>query len=108
MKTLLMVAVLAGTAPALAHDDEHHSPKGKAKAAAHEDAPRSFDKKPQIGAWARCPVSGDVFRVSAETQMSEHDGRWYAFCCEDCKPDFDRNPTRYGDKKKAADSHHAD
>jgi YHS domain-containing protein len=95
MKPLLVAAVLAAL-PAYAHDmpggHAHHSTK-------HADAPKSFDKQPPAGTWARCPVSGDVFQVGAGTEFATHDGRVYAFCCDDCKPDFLKNPDKYADKK---------
>lgn len=95
---LLLAAVLAA-APALAHE-EHHKPSTHAKKDAHADAPRSFDKQPPEGTWARCPVSGDVFKVDADTQFATYQGRVYAFCCDDCKPDFEKDPAKYADKKK--------
>ncbi len=100
MKAILIAAALALAAPAFAHalaDD--HKPENHAKAGEHRDAPRSFDKKPAEGTWATCAVSGDVFQVDKNTQFAEHGGRWYAFCCPDCKPDFDKDPAKYADKK---------
>jgi len=99
MKTLILAALLAAT-PALAHEEEHHKPSNHAKKGAHQDAPKSFAEKPAAGTWAKCAVSGDVFRVGPETQMSQHDGRWYAFCCDECKPDFDKDPAKFTEKKK--------
>jgi YHS domain-containing protein len=93
MKTLLIALALAAT-PALAHGKTD-----KAEAAKHKDAPRSFDHKPTQGTWARCPVSGDVFQVDADTQFYTYEGRTYAFCCPDCPDDFIKNPAKYADKK---------
>ncbi|HUJ28561.1 MAG TPA: YHS domain-containing protein [Myxococcales bacterium] len=95
MKTLLIAAALA-VAPAYAHEmpEGHHQ-----HAKEHADAPRSFDKQPPAGTWARCPVSGDVFQVNAGTEFAVYKGRVYAFCCDDCKPDFLKNPDKYADKK---------
>jgi YHS domain-containing protein len=99
MRTVLAVLCLALAMPALAHDEEHHKPSNHAKKGQHQDAPRSFDTKPAVGTWARCPVSGDVFRVGPETEMTQYEGRWYAFCCDECKPDFDKDPAHFADKK---------
>ena len=99
MNILLIAALVAGM-PALPHEGEHHPPSNHAKKAQHADAPRSFAAKPAVGTWARCPVSDDIFRVGPETEMAEYEGRWYAFCCDECKPDFDANPRKFADKKK--------
>ena len=53
---------------------------------------RAFDHKPAPGEVAICAVSGEKFLVSAETKVREHNGRWYAFCCDDCAPEFDKDP----------------
>jgi YHS domain-containing protein len=93
MKGLLIAALLLGT-PAVAHEAD------KAEAKKHADAPRSFDSQPPVGTWARCPVSGDVFQVAKDTQFASYGGRVYAFCCDDCKPDFVKNPAKYADPTK--------
>jgi YHS domain-containing protein len=97
---LAAAALAAG--PALAHDDhedEHHKPGNHAKKGEHADAPTSFDKQPEPGTWAKCAVSGDVFQVAKDTQFATHEGRTYAFCCGQCKPDFDKEPAKYAKKK---------
>ncbi len=98
MKTMLIALALAAT-PALAQEGEHHAPSNHARKGQHQKAPRSFDKQPPEGTWARCPVSGDVFKVGPETEFATYEGRVYAFCCDECKPDFEKNPSKYADKK---------
>jgi YHS domain-containing protein len=93
MKSLLIAVALAA-APAFAHG--HPS---KAEQAKHAGAPRSFDQQPPEGTWATCAVSGDVFKVSKETDFATYEGRVYAFCCPDCKPDFVKDPAKYAEKK---------
>jgi YHS domain-containing protein len=44
-------------------------------------------------------VSGDVFRVGKDTGFATYNGRVYAFCCPDCKPDFDKDPAKFADKR---------
>src|SRR5690348_7471326 len=61
-------------------------------------APRSFAAKPAPGTRARCAVTGDEFTVNTRTQTSTYNGRVYAFCCPDCKPDFDKEPAKFEDK----------
>jgi YHS domain-containing protein len=87
-------------APAFAHEGEHQPPAVHAKKGEHQDAPTSFAEKPAKGTWAKCAVSGDIFQVNDKTEIAEHGGRWYAFCCAECKPDFDKEPGKYADKKK--------
>jgi YHS domain len=94
MKTLLLALALASS-PVLAHD----MPKDHAKKGEHRNAPTSFESQPAAGTWAKCPVSGDVFRVGADTGFATYNGRVYAFCCPDCKPDFDKDPAKYADKR---------
>jgi YHS domain-containing protein len=91
----LILAVALAASPVLAHGQEgHHAKKGEQR-----DAPVSFEKQPPPGTWAKCPVSGDVFQVGKETEFATYDGRVYAFCCTDCKPDFDKDPARYAQKR---------
>ena len=98
MKSILIALALA-SAPALAHEHEAEHADHHAKHGQHKDAPTSFDKQPAPGTWAKCAVSGDVFKVSDETQFATYNGRVYAFCCPDCKPDFEKDPGKYAGKK---------
>jgi len=94
MRALLLALALTSS-PALAHGTaEHHAKEGEPK-----DAPTSFERQPAPGTWAKCPVSGDVFKVGKETLFATYEGRVYAFCCTDCKPDFDKDPARYAEKR---------
>jgi YHS domain-containing protein len=93
MKKIILAVALAAS-PVLAHGKAgEHAKKGK-----HGDAPVSFEKQPAPGTWAKCPVSGDVFRVGQETEFVTYKGRVYAFCCPDCKPDFEKDPAKYAVK----------
>ena len=111
--TLLIALALAAAAPAFAHDEKadksekaekkepagHHDVGEHAKGAEHSDAPRSFSSRPEVGTWAKCPVSGDVFKVGKDTRFVTHEGRVYAMCCAECAPDFEKDPSKYADKK---------
>jgi YHS domain-containing protein len=99
MKTPLLLSALLLAAPSFAHDGDHHPPSNHAQKGDHKDAPRSFDKQPAVGTWARCPVSGDIFKVGEETEFATYQGRVYAFCCDECKPDFVKDPAKFADKK---------
>ena len=50
-----------------------------------------------------CPVSGDKIATPKAAYNSEvYKGKTYYFCCPDCKPAFDKNPSKY---VKTAASH---
>ena len=49
----------------------------------------------KIGQEATCPVTGEKFKISAQTTFSEYKGATYYFCCPGCKPKFDKDPARY-------------
>ena len=49
----------------------------------------------KIGQEATCPVTGEKFKISAQTTFSEYKGTTYYFCCPGCKPKFDKDPARY-------------
>ena len=98
-RSLVLAAALAFAlaAPVLAAGNSHAA---RSEAGKHKGAPRSFDKQPPPGTWAKCAVSGDVFQVDKDTDFATHKGRVYAFCCPDCKPDFIKDPARYAGRRK--------
>jgi YHS domain-containing protein len=43
-----------------------------------------------------CPVmKHEISKVTADTARSEYKGNTYYFCCEGCKPAFDKDPAKY-------------
>ncbi len=56
---------------------------------------KAFDHRPKEGELAVCPVSGETFVVGADAKVLEHGGRWYVVCCDDCAPEFEKNPSAY-------------
>ena len=92
-----MAAAVVGLALAAPAPARAHGVKGAALKA-HLGSPTSFATRPAKGTWATCAVSGDVFQVDAETQFADYGGRVYAFCCPDCKPDFEKDPAKYAKK----------
>ena len=48
-----------------------------------------------VGDKAHCPVTNEDFVVSASTVQLQHDGHYYAFCCADCSPTFEKHPEKY-------------
>ncbi|MCB9649416.1 MAG: YHS domain-containing protein [Deltaproteobacteria bacterium] len=85
------------SAPAAAadehHDDGHHADGHHGHA--DEDAPSSFDAPPAAGTLAKCPVSGEVFTVEADTDRAEYQGKHYVFCCSKCAGKFEADPTKF-------------
>ena len=51
--------------------------------------------QPAVPDSARCPVTGEDFKVTAETLRSTLDGKTYYFCCPSCKMQFDATPEKY-------------
>ena len=96
--SLLAVAALAAcatsksatTAPAAGAHHEMAAP-----APADAGGTKAFDHKPAAGEVAICAVSGEKFTVSAETKVREYKGKWYALCCDDCGPEFDKEPEKF-------------
>ena len=97
MKTIALLAAAAlASAPAFAHGKDCKDESKKAdKAGAQADAPSSFASKPAAGTMAKCPVTGEVFKIGEKTRFAEHGGRWYAFCCPGCGNDFAKDPAKY-------------
>lgn len=53
-----------------------------------------------------CPVTGEtIASVKDAVGHSTYKGKTYYFCCEGCKPMFDKNPAKY--VKPAAKPAHA-
>lgn len=43
-----------------------------------------------------CPVTGEkIASVKDAVGSSVYKGKTYYFCCESCKPAFDKNPAKY-------------
>jgi YHS domain-containing protein len=57
--------------------------------------PVSFDRAQPMGAMASCLVMGNVVKIDHTTPFSVYQGRYYYFCCPDCKKKFDQNPAAY-------------
>ncbi len=70
---------------------------GKPAAAkpAKAGAPKVFDAPPAVGTRATCPIMGNEFVVTEESDRSEYNGKHVGFSCGGCKPQFDANPGKY-------------
>jgi hypothetical protein len=56
---------------------------------------KAFDHRPKEGEVAICPVSGETFVVGKDAKVLEHGGKWYAVCCDDCAPEFEKDPAKF-------------
>ncbi|MCX7835985.1 MAG: YHS domain-containing protein [bacterium] len=50
--------------------------------------------------WAKCPVSGEQFKVKKDSPFYVYEGHTYYFCCDDCKPAFVKNPSKFAIQKE--------
>ena len=82
MKLLPTIALLSLTLSIARADTP--APTGNARVGAAKNAPLI------------CPVSGDKIASPKAAYNSEvYKGKTYYFCCADCKPAFDKNPSKY-------------
>ena len=63
----------------------------KAKAVVEDYTPQAAE----YGRKAKCPVSGEEFKVSAETKAVKYKGKTYYFCCGGCAPKFKKHPAKF-------------
>ncbi|MFQ5806327.1 MAG: hypothetical protein ACE5I3_07750 [Phycisphaerae bacterium] len=73
---------------------EKNSEKYAAKAAAQR---KELKKRPRIQ--VTCPLSGEPID---KTVFTEHDGRKVYFCCNGCKPTFEKDPAKFSAKLEAS------
>ena len=53
-----------------------------------------------------CPVTGEtIASVKDAVGSSVYKGKTYYFCCESCKPAFDKNPAKYVKTASAGKAH---
>jgi len=91
---LAACATTQSAAPAPAANHEGHTGM-QPPAADATGAVKAFDHKPKPGEKAICAVSGEAFTVTEETKTAEYQGKYYAFCCDMCAPDFAADPAKY-------------
>ena len=77
------------------HDGAGSQPASQPGSQPSAMVPQVFDEPPAVGTKAKCPVSGDVFVVSEDTERAEHDGKHVVFCCAGCVDKFEANPEKY-------------
>ncbi len=78
--------------------------KKGAEAAGRAKAPKAALRKTakeEEGKEAVCPVTGEKFKVTAETLSASYKGKVYFFCCSGCGKPFIADPEKYLHKKRA-------
>lgn len=51
----------------------------------------------KVGDLTKCPVSGGVFQVDANTPWVSHEGKTYPVCCPGCAARFKADPSKFLD-----------
>jgi YHS domain-containing protein len=88
MKNVLFALCLSVSAVACGGNNP---PAASAAEAADVKAPGEA----KVGDKTRCPVSGEVFTVSAESPKVEVDGKTYYMCCGGCTEKFKADPKKF-------------
>ncbi|MCX5796071.1 MAG: YHS domain-containing protein [Elusimicrobia bacterium] len=78
-------------APAAKKADKSVKKDKKGKAVVEDHTPAASE----YGKAAKCPVTGEEFKVSAETKAVKYKGKVYYFCCPSCAPSFKKNPAKF-------------
>ena len=78
------------------------APKADSPAGHHEDEHGTVDAKDlkpngeaKVGEKTKCPVSGEVFTVAADSPKFEYKGKTYYTCCAGCMKKVQENPEKY-------------
>jgi YHS domain-containing protein len=93
----MKISVLFFVACALAACNESKPAAAPAPVAVTPVAAPAAGEPPMIavGTKMKCPVTGEEFTVKPTTTQIVYNGKRYAFCCPDCKPDFEKNPSKF-------------
>ncbi len=81
--------------------DKSQEQEKNTKAAVKAKAAQRKITKEEIGKEAVCPVTGEKFKVTAETLSASYKGKVYYFCCPGCDKPFSKDPEKYINKKEA-------
>jgi YHS domain-containing protein len=102
MKRLFLAVVVVASAafivraqqdnkPAKASETTQATNVKKAKAVVADYTPQASE----YGKKEKCPVSGEEFKVSADTKAVKYKGKTYYFCCGGCLPQFKKHPAKF-------------
>ena len=75
------------------HAHHDHEPHAGPTTRPEEVKPNDGTRK--VGDITRCPVSGDVFTIDADTSAIEHEGSTYYLCCDGCVKKFRADPASF-------------
>ncbi len=75
--------------------EKHHQLTKQEEKKKSEEPSIGFNKKQAESTEAVCPVTKEKFKITKDTTYSEYKGKYYYFCCEGCKPHFDKEPEKY-------------
>lgn len=108
MKKLLFIAVIVGLISSCSdkHEhqhgmdaDEHHEMAVMTTEGVGNGAVLRKVREDEIGKAVTCPVMGTKFKVKANTQVADYNGKSYYFCCAGCPGPFKNNPGEYINKQ---------
>jgi len=88
----------ATAAPETTVDGSKAPETKKSEAKAKKPKAAAQDYKPlaaEYGKKAKCPISGEDFKVGPDTKAVKYKGKVYYFCCEGCPQKFKKNPAKY-------------
>ena len=72
--------------------------------------PANVIKVDEDGKHFQCPVSGEMGLVDEKTPYTDHGGKRYYFCCNNCKTKFESDPSKFTTKSESKevkdDMHH--
>lgn len=89
-------------APAMPAPSETFPEPAAAPPAATASAPEvKVNGTATVGDRTTCPVSGEVFTITASSPKAEYEGKTYYFCCPGCDAKFKAEPKKYLDKPKS-------
>jgi YHS domain-containing protein len=89
---LASFALACGGATPAAHEPGHHD---EAEHGEKDDGDVKENGEAKVGDKTRCPVSHEVFRVSATQPHVEYKGKTYYTCCSHCQKKLEAEPEKY-------------
>lgn len=97
--SIAVIALACGGAAPAAHDPSHH--EGGAAQAVKGEGDVKEPGEAKVGDKTRCPVSGEVFTVTAESPKVEYKGKTYFTCCDHCQKKLQSDPDKFLAKPKS-------
>jgi len=95
MKFIAVAVVILSSTVALAHGAQPMCGDGADHPAGDKKAPAVFNEPQKVGTKVSCPVSGELFNITAATAHVEYKGKHVYFCCPGCTARFNKDPEKY-------------